>query len=205
MKLSTNTVLLLFGIIGLGLLQSCKDDNEDPTPSPSAPNTLTFSNIDHTEFKMWTNGGEVNTNGLSIAAYMDSDEYNHITSEYYQSHAGFTFNNDSLFSEMNGMIEGYPYHISNDSIYVTVSFPVEGQDPVTFDQYIAMGNTAAFYIPQSYFKTIINSGMFTVESSTLEVGHFTFDELAEETGLNSVADIQENDTLIIYNQRVHYN
>ena len=206
MKLSRTTIYLLLGIVSLGIMQSCSDDNENPSQNPSSPSTLTFSNIDHIEFKMWTNGAEVNTDALSIADYMDPEDYNSISTDYYQSQAGITFKDDSLFSEVDGLIVGYPYYISNDSIYLTVTYTIEGQEPFVFNQLFAMGNTTELYIPQSYYKVVDYSGTGSSEFSVLNIGHYSFADVADETGtFATVSDIQGNDTLIIYNQRANYN
>ena len=207
MKLSFNTLFLFFGIISLGILQSCSDDNDDPNPTPTAPNTLTFSHIDNVEFKMWTDGAEVNTEGLSIEDYMKPDYYSAVSEENYQLRPGITFKGDSIFSEEDGVIMGFPYHISNDSIYWTLTFDIDGMEqPITFDQFIGIGNANALYLPQSYYRVAEHTGTSNTRYAILDYGYYSFDYVMEENGIfESLNDIQENDTIIIYNQRAHYN
>lgn len=206
MKLSTNTVFLFFGIIGLGIMQSCSDDNEDPNPSTTAPTTLTYSHIDNMSFKIWNDGAEVNTDGLSIEDYIDPDYYDELTEEYYQSQPGLTFKGDSLFSESDGMIVGLPYHISNDSIILTVTYIIEGQAPIVADQLFAMGNQTELYIPRMYYRAAQHTDSSNMYIGSFDIGHYTLDAVLEQNGIfDSIDNLQENDSIIIYNQRAYYN
>lgn len=206
MKLSLNTVFLFFGILSVSVLQSCSDDNEDPNPNPTAPNTLTYSHIDNVEFRMWNNGAEVNTDGLSIADYMKPEYYNSVSEEMFQARPGITFKGDSLFSVEDGELSGFPYYISNDSIYWSLSFDIEGMDePITFDQFIGIGNTTKLYLPQRYYRVAQHTGSSNTSYAILDYGHYSLDYVMAENGIfENVSDVQENDTIIIYNQRVHY-
>lgn len=206
MKLSFNTAFLLFGILSLGIMQSCSDDNEDPNPSPSAPSTLTFSRVDNEEFRIWTDGAEVNTDNLSIEDYLKQSYYENLTAEYYQSQPGLTFKGDSLFSESDGMIVGFPYHISNDSIILTRTYIIEGQSPIVINQLFAMGNQTELYIPRMYYRAAQHTDSSNMYIGSFDIGHYTLDAVLEQNGIfDSIDNLQENDSIIIYNQRAYYN
>lgn len=202
MKLSKHTLILFLGVLCLGVLQSCSsDDDEDDNTPPSTtyPNTLTFSHIDNKEFKMWTNGEEVNTSNLNIQDFIDPEDYHDLSGDFYSSIPGITFTEDSVFAAFDGEVEGYPYTISNDSIYSVFSW--EGEELKIF---FAVGNQNQLYLPQSFYRVVVNQENMFYEISSLEPGHYTFDEVAYQLEMSSPADLHENDTLIIFNERVHY-
>lgn len=206
MKLTCKAAFLILGIIGLGIVQSCsEDENSDPVPSPTFPNTVTFSEITNTEFKMWTAGAEVNTAGLSVEDYIDSADYAQFSPAFYEAQPGLTFTEDSIFIEEDGSITGYPYYISNDSIYLTSVF-VYDEDTVSYTSLLGIGNTSGFAVHFGYYKLSMHSGSGDSFVSESNVIRYTFNSVAEESGIfNSIEDISASDTLIIYNQDIIYN
>lgn len=199
------TLLLL--ALAVPLFQSCDkdDDASDPKPTDSGQKTLNFVEIYDREFRMWTNGQEINTAGFDIADYLPSNHAYELSSAYHISNPELIFKNDSVHLTDDGELYGYPYIISNDSIYIHFSWETEDQELNEFTSLFGIGNTQELYIPQSFFRHAeYESGGHSI-LSLKETGYFTPEKIAEEYELfNNVNDILEGDTLIIINQRISY-
>lgn len=198
------SILLLTGIFIA--LHSCKDDDEQSN-GPSTvtyPNTVTFSHITDADFRMWTNGTEVNTENLSIENYIDSSDYYEFTPERY-SQVTLTFTEDSIFGQNQDSIEGYPYFISNDSIFVSTTV-ILFEDTLSLTPLLGIGDASAFELNRGYYSFTKTGEFLTLVKSNTQMGYFTFESAAEEDGrFAEESDIELNDTLIIFNQRALYN
>ena len=200
------TLLLL--AFAVPLFQSCdkEDDASEPNPSNSGQKTLNFSEISNREFRMWTNGQEINTTGFNIADYIPAKRAYELSSGYYNSNPELIFKNDSLFFKEDGDFQGYPYTISNDSIYMHIIWPIEDEDPIEFTSFFGIGNTQQLYIPQSFFRYAEyteNEGHSIL--SVEDTGYMTPDIISEQYELfDNVNDIMQGDTLILINQRISY-
>lgn len=195
-------------ITAAALFQSCNDDDDDPSgPTPIAyPHTVTFSHIDNIEFKMWTNGAEVNTENLSIEDYMDPEDFDQLRPDYYATDPGITFTEDSLFSDGPNGIEGYTYFIQNDSIFVNLTVVYDG-DTIQSSQYIAIGNTLELQLNEGYSNYCKTTDNFiTTCQGYMKQKYLDFNSAAGLDGrFSEISDIAANDTMFIYNQRVVYN
>lgn len=201
------TLLLL--AFAVPLFQSCDkdDDASKPNPSNSGQKTLHFSEILNREFRMWTNGQEINTTGFDIADYIPAHRAYELSSEYYSINPELIFKNDSLFAtDDDGDFYGFPYTISNDSIYIHTTWFTEDPDPIEISRLFGIGDTRKLYIPQSFFRyaEYPESGGHSILSSE-DTGYITPNIISEQYELfNNVNDIMEGDTLIIINQRISY-
>lgn len=194
-------VLLAVALILLPFLQSCNDDDDSgsgPTPI-TYPNTITFSHFENIDFKMFTNGAEVNTDGMDFLDYVeDSVEATFMAAEYYES-INVTFTEDSIFSTLaDSLTEGYPYFISNDSIYSQV----DGLG----DVFMGLGSPTHLKLAQGFsqYCYTFNDGTMMWCGSTLMSEFKTLEWILDDWSITSIADIQEGDTLIISNRYVHY-
>lgn len=198
------TALLLFPF-----LQSCNDDDDNSGGGPSAityPHSISFSHFENVEFKMWTNGAEVNTTGMDFLGFVEDEEDAYdLSSEYYESIQGFTFTEDSLFATgPDGSIEMYPYFMSDDSLFVVaeISFPVD-----TFiDVFMGLGSPAHLRLVEGFTQFCnITDGELTIVScgSTLRQKFYTLDSALDEYGTTTLDYIEEGDTLIVNNRYVH--
>ena len=206
---------LLFGtaLLFLPLLQSCEDDDDNPGDGPTAityPHTIVFSHFENVDFEMWTNGAEVNTSGLDFFDFLDEEdeEGSLLYAEYYQSNPGLTFTEDSIFTaDVDSLIVGFPYFISNDSVYWQVE-SVFGSDTISYNAFLGLGSAAQLKLVQGFSQFCnIYVGEFTIIdcNSNLQQEFQTLESAMDEYGISSLENIQEGDTLIINNRYVFYN
>lgn len=210
MKKTNHYLLLLTVLLFLPFMQSCNDDNDDSANDPTPityPHTITFSHFENIEFKMWTNGAEVNTTGLDFLDFVvDDDDLSYLSSEYYQSGTLLTFTEDSVFglTSLQGTIEGYPYAISNDSIYALEVYSYPG---ASFGHlFLGLGSPSELRLPQSFaqFLYSFDDGNMTSFESYKSREFQTLETALEEFDIPSVAYIEEGDTLFLNNRYVHY-
>jgi|SRR5690554_2316315 len=199
---------LLLVALSIFVLQSCDkdDDAADLKPGKTPEITLHFSEISHREFRMWTNGQELNTSGFAIEDYLPAETAYQLSSEYYISNSELTFRNDSLFSYDNGDLQGFPYTLSNDSIYIHVTWPSDFGEPNVFTILFGIGDTQELYVPQSFFRYAehYEGGGYSILSLE-DTGYFTPEWISEEYDLyDNTNEILEGDTLIIINQRISF-
>lgn len=193
-------------LLALTVFVSCSDDDSDDD-QPSAityPRTLGFSSITDYEFMMWTNSAEVSTAGLSLEDYIDSTDFYDLSAASYEASGTLTFTVDSIFgSDDDGQPLGFPYFISNDSLYAVQSF-INGPDTITENIYLGIGGPTGIVLNQGYLQYVENDQNGSSTTSILQQGHYTLVLALDDLGLNSVAEIEAGDTLIIVNQNVNF-
>lgn len=186
-------------IIAMIVLQSCSDDDDSDYVEPAInfPNTVGFTNITNIDFYMWTNGAEVNTDGLSLQNYLDEEDYNDLQPSAFEGEI-FTFTNDSVVvGSMD--TETYPYFTSNDTIFVSI-----GPDPDDVF-FLGIGSPLGFSTPYGLVSYCDVDGQSTSCTSIQSQMKYDFDSASEEMGINSINDIEAGDTLIVVNQTVNFN
>ena len=197
-------------LLFLPFLQSCNDDDDNsgngPTPI-TYPHTIAFSHFENIDFKMWTNGAEVNTTGLNFIDFVEDDEDDsYLVAEYYQSMPGLTFTEDSLFSaDPDSSIVGYPYFVSNDSVYLQID-GFFGSDTIV-NVFYGLGSPSHLMFVQGFTQFCnIYIGELTMIScsSNLHQKFHTLESALDEFGLTMLEDIEEGDTLIVNNRYVHF-
>jgi|GEM_PF-2884114 len=197
----------IFLFLGISILTSCNEDDDDPPTGTSFPITMTFSSITDTEFRMWTNGAEVNTANLNVQDFMDPDDWEFLRPEYYEdANPTFSFDEDSIFSTdpVNGLT-GYPYEFRNDSLFITNQFIFDG-DTTQFEQYLALGNLNQIVLNQGYYEIYISGENFSTRESGLDQFLYDIEDVEEDYGQGDIAtELGINDTLFIYNQRIIFN
>ena len=198
------TALLLFPF-----LQSCNDDDDNSGGGPSAityPHTISFSHFENVEFKMWTNGAEVNTTGLNFFDFVEDDEDSlYLSSGYFESSPGLTFTEDSVFSTgPDGSIEMYPYFISNDSVFAVVEYTFF--DTIV-DTFLGLGSPAHLRLVHGFSQYCdLTDGEPTMIfcSSNLQTEFQSLEFAMDEYGISSLEEIEQGDTLLISNRFVHF-
>jgi hypothetical protein len=206
MKNLRTFLTLAVGVFSIAVITSCSDDEGDidQTASISFPNTISFSSITDYEFMMWTNSAEISTAGLSLENYIDSEDFYELSAASYKATGPITFTEDSIFlNTESGNEEGYPYFISNDSLYVVVAF-INSPDTVIENSFLGIGGPTGVVINQGYLQYVENDQNGASTTSILQSGHFTLVNALDDLGLNSVGEIEAGDTLIIVNQNVNF-
>jgi hypothetical protein len=198
---------IIFLILGFSILTSCNENDDNPPSGNSFPVTMTFSGVTDTEFRMWTNGNEVDTDNLNVQDFMDAEDWEFLRPEYYaDANATFSFDEDSIFSTdpINGLT-GYPYEFRNDSLFITNQFIFDG-DTTQFEQYLAIGNLNQIVLNQGYYEIYISGNNFSTRESKLDQFLYDTEAVGEDYGQGDIATaLGINDTLFIYNQRIIFN
>lgn len=197
-------------LLFLPFLQSCNDDDDnsgDGPPTITYPHTVAFSHFENIDFKMWTNGAEVNTSGLNFIDFVEDEEDAYeLSSEYYETIPGLTFTEDSVFSaNPDSSIAGYPYFVSNDSIYTQID-GFFGSDTIV-NVFLGLGSPAHLKLVQGFTQFCnLYVGELTMIScgSNLHQKFHTLESALDEFGLATLQDIEEGDTLIVNNRYVHF-
>lgn len=198
--------ILLF--LGISILTSCNDDDDDSPPSEiSFPVTMTFSGVTDTEFRMWTNGAEISTENLNVQDFIDPEVWEYLRPEYYEdANTTFSFEEDSIFSTdpINGLT-GYPYEFRNDSLFVTF-LSVFDEDTTQVEQYLAVGNLNQIVLNQGYYEIHISGENFSIQESNLDQFLYDIEAVEEDYEQENIAsELGINDTLLIYNQQIVFN
>lgn len=202
--------LFAAALLFLPFLQSCNDDDDNSGGGPTAityPHTISFSHFENVEFKMWTNGAEVNTTGLDFLDFVEDDEDSlYLSSGYYETTSGFTFTEDSLFSTTpDGFVEMYPYFISNDSVFIVI--PVTSPVDTTFNFLLGVGSLSYLRKVQGFTQYCdLTDGELSMIfcTSNLQQEFQSLESAMDEYGISSLEEIEEGDTLIINNRYVHF-
>jgi hypothetical protein len=188
------------------VISSCKDDDNPPS-GITFPVSMSFSGITDTEFRMWTNGTEVNTDNLNVQDFMDPDDWEFLRPEYYEdANSTFSFDEDSIFgADAVNELTGYPYEFRNDSLFITNQVIFDG-DTTRFEQYIAVGNLNQIVLNQGYYEIYISGDNFSTRESKLDQFLYDVEAIEEDYGQGDIASwLGINDTLFIYNQRLIFN
>ncbi|NEN25301.1 hypothetical protein G3O08_17530 [Cryomorpha ignava] len=210
MKKFNNLLLFATALLFLPFLQSCNDDDDNSGNDPATmtyPHTIAFSHFENIDFKMWTNGAEVNTTGLNFIDFVEDDEDDSfLVAEYYESSPGLTFTEDSVFSMApDSTIEGHPYIISNDSVYTQID-GFFGSDTIV-NVFIGLGSPSHLRLVQGFSQYCDTyTGELTIIScsSNLHQKFHTLESALDEFGITALEDIEEGDTLIVNNRYVHF-
>lgn len=183
---------------------SCNDDDENSGPStPSFPHDASFNSIEIVDFKMWTNGSEVSTEGLTLEDLIDPEEAELLSAEYYSAISPITFTADSLSNiDEVGNVESYAYNLSNDSIFIVFTNPFDPDESV--ESFFALGSPFDFRLVQGYTQLCINQGNSNSCTSSLAPFFFDLESGLEEQNLSGLDEIGPNDTLIVFNQFVRF-
>jgi len=209
MKELTTIRHFVFLFVGILILTSCNDDDDNddkPPSSASFPVTLTFSNVTDTEFRMWTNGTEVSTVNLNVQNFMDPEDWAELSPEYFsQIGIALTFDEDSIYGINDlGENENYEYYFRNDSLFLDVELIFF--DDTIREVYFATGDLNELSLNQGYYELCIASEFFTSCESQLNQAFYEITSIEEESGSDSLIEfLDENDTLLVYNQRVVFN
>jgi len=110
---------LFFTLIFLIIFSGCEEDEDSPGDDISFPISIIYSGIENPEFRMFTNQTEVSTSGLDIRDYMDAEDWNVLSPEYYDSLGiVLTFDEDSIYGfNAVGEEENYSYEFRDDSLF----------------------------------------------------------------------------------------
>ena len=206
MKIEKQPFFLFGLLLAVLILQSCGKDDDNTEQEPIVfPHTVYYSHSIDTEFKMWTNGHEVNTETLNIQDY-NSGLYGYSTPNLTELESGYIFTDDTLIHPGGGIFGPVErgYFIRNDSIfYVGYGF-VSGEDETdysffTFGNHLEMKFTkGAFFLKN---KQTGENGFYLSKKSYFtrhDVSLINYYQVDDE-------DLQEGDTLIIYNSTLIFN
>ncbi len=208
MKIFTHLFIVGAAIFGLFFLQSCHDDDdsENNPPSITYPHTVAFSHFENFDFKMWTNGAEVNTSGLYFLDFLDDEDADELGEAYYESIPSYTFTEDSIFLNTDDMSESYPYFVSGDSIHIQVD-GFFGIDTIV-DLFLGLGSPTHLKVVQGFtqYCNVFDTGSFTITTceSVIQPEFQTFETASEHWGISSLQTSEEGDTLLINNRYVHF-
>jgi hypothetical protein len=206
MKEPSTIRYFIFLFLGLSILTSCNEEDDNPPSETTFPVTLTFSGVTDTEFRMWTNGAEVNTDNLNVQDFMNIDDWAELSPEYFnQIGIALTFDQDSIYGINDfGENENYEYFFRNDSLFLDVEL-IFFEDTIQ-EVYFATGNLMELSLNKGYYELCIGSEFITTCQSQQNQAFFEITTIEEESETDSLIDfLDENDTLLIYNQRVLFN
>lgn len=209
MKNSKHVFYLIGAALMLFSIQSCKKENssdDSPREEPlTYPHTVYYSHNINTEFRMWTDGHEVNTSALSAAQYSHG-LYSQGEPTEFELAAGYIFTEDSLTQpgSIFGPIER-PYMVRNDSIFFVADVEVSPGVFETWYPFFTFGSQrqmrftkGAFYLindqTESYGFSLVKNSYYTRE----QVGHINSYDVELE-------DFSAGDTLIIFNSTLVFN
>jgi len=183
---------------------SCNNDDDDRSPSaPAFPNDVTFHSIEIVDFKMWTDGSEVSTSGLTLENLIDPEDAEYLSVAYYEAQAPITFTADSISSlSLNGDIATYPYTLSNDSIFVAFPNPFNPEE--NLEILFGIGSPFDFKVVQGFSHFCATSPDFSFCSSALYPYFYSLSSALEEYNIPSLGEIGPSDTLIVLNQYVRF-
>lgn len=203
MKIVKQIAPLFVAVLGILMFQSCQEDDDDEQEPFTYPHTVYYSHTIDTEFRMWTNGQEVNTDNLFILDYYSENEFNSLLPSQYEIDSGYVFTDDTLTHP--GSLFGpadYHYISRNDSIYFLFGSILNGE-PFTHYDFFAFGNQREMRFEQGSFKKILQI------QSPLEYNYWNFDNYITQEYLQytqqAPEDTQYGDTIIIYNRTLIFN
>ena len=183
------------------LASSCNDDDDQQGPSNSNPNAgdsfLIYDRIDNVSFQMWVGGQEISTSNLDIADYLKEESTDYFSDQVLQN-GNVQFEGDTIIVNLSFVPPNskYLYEFSNDSLYI--SYPFVGYT------FTATGTKQNLQMEQGYFyasRTLNESWLWKWQFETYRMD---FDNIEDELYWNEISQMNSMDTLIIYNQTLHY-
>lgn len=180
------------------ILSACKKEDAVMTVHFSAlANPLTYKST-HTELLLWISGEQVNTEGLSYNDILQGD----IENSYPYTQHIFTFFPDSVEFQLNDSTAKAAYHFSNDSLYITLRNPYyELSGPPFVDKYYGQGSPSAFIWERSTIYIRRNNQKRTISTS----GNYSFGTVGDINLFSDPSEMNEGDTVMIYNRQYFFN
>ncbi len=186
-------LIVTFGCIA----SACNDDDDQPNPpaQQSYPVTFRYHETTDKEFRMWTAGAEVSTVGLNLEDFMEPEDYLSLHESNYLN-AEFTLTTDTIIISDETSSESRAYYFKNDSLYLEIN------DFFGYN-FFATGDLNGLVYAQGYVGYCWTSqgGQFSSCNMQLRLYSHDLESALEEFNLNSVSDIGESDTLLIFNQK----
>jgi hypothetical protein len=177
---------------------SCSKDDDNPSNSNQGDLVLGYAAIMNKEFKMWVGGTEVPTSSLEVTDYMREDSYDFFDPAILQQGV-VEFIGDSVIVNLSDSDSEskYPYRFSNDSLFIT--YPSEGE------VFTATGTKQSLNMEQGYcYAYNTNGAAFQWRWRFLPM-RFDFENSRDHHYWDQTDEMDQQDTLIIYNQTLFYN
>lgn len=199
-----STILLL--CISL-IFMSCNNDDDnqspgDPVEDFTLPNTVIYQSTSNVEFMLWVGGEEVDTEGLSPNDILPTDFESSVDFTTYM----FTFYPDTLETQTPDSTSRVNYWFSNDSLYIKIPNPFfEIAGPPFIETYAGYGSPFALNIEiGSLYMASFNNNIGQRASYT-DYSYYTFGNSVDLHSFSDPSQMNENDTVMIFNQRFLYN
>ncbi|MFT5596870.1 MAG: hypothetical protein ACI8QH_001669 [Flammeovirgaceae bacterium] len=200
--------LFPFAALLILLIAACdKDDDEsnNSCESISYPYLSEYLGADEVDFRVFIGGQELNTADLNPEDFLISnnlENYNNIQN----FDVNLIFTPDSLtISPADDTPRTYGYIFEDGKLIIT-DLDIFGQ---AFSFTLGYGSIDAFEIRNGFFtfcKPLVEWPFKDCEDQTSELYFYTLDSVSSELGLDDVlTEMEQNDTLAIYNYRYLFN
>lgn len=193
-----NSIFFTF-IVVIFLVSCSKDKDSLSNQNPNQGDALLdYSSITDKEFKMWVGGSEIPTANLEVTDFMREDSYDFFDPAILQQ-GSVEFIGDSVVVnlDVSDSASKYPYRFSNDSLFII--YPLEGE------VFTATGTKQSLKMEQGYCYAYNTTGSaFQWRWRFLPI-RFNFENSRDRHYWDQLSDMDQQDTLIIYNQNLFYN
>lgn len=181
----------------IALISCNKDDDSNPVnenpnqPDPSEPNSLTMDQNVETDFLLWAGGIPRNTSNLDVE---DFDLINIIESGNLDLvvPSEIIFDQDSVEYIINNTSITREYNFSNDSLFVAGG-------------YFGMGSRYEFRLDRSYIYYSSTFAGEVEQNFNMGLIKFTFENTSHLHGFESMNEMEQTDSVMIYSQTFLYN
>lgn len=205
--MKTKTLLHIL-VISLLLFASCnkdEDDSEGCANEISYPYTSQYSGAEEVEFRIWTNGEEISTVGLDPADFLSPQSFE-IFYNIDSFDVDLTFTADSLtIAPDDTSPRTFGYQFVNGVLLIT-ELDIYG---VPFTYPLGYGTIDNFEVRNGLFSFCKMSDEPLLSSYANRVSDFYYynlDSVSSELEVDDVLlELDENDTLTIYNFRYLFN
>ncbi|MEM9051605.1 MAG: hypothetical protein AAGC47_06095, partial [Bacteroidota bacterium] len=160
---------------------SCDDDDEDNNPPPSSSFPVTLNGMNEApEFRMWTNGQEVNTSNLDPEDYVNSIFWPLLDPNVLLV-SSYTFSMDSLISQSDTTLT-FAYNFRGDSLFISGL----NSDGTPFDNsYVGLGDVNELITSLGFFSYFESDSSlfpeFRIKTSFVDI-----DLVEEDTGQDDI-------------------
>lgn len=178
------------------------DDGSQGTGNSTTSNTINFDGVSSTEFRLWVGGSELNTTGIDVADLLSEEDLSFIDLDQ-MAMTSFFFKEDTIeVTTITGDLIKTQYHFSNDSLFI-------GSAPFN-EMFVGMGSTYVLSMERGlmYYSKATGTApdpVNTISGTDAGMLHFTFENTYNSHFFENPAAMNENDTVLIYNQILIYN